>query len=290
MAALSGMRQPFFFLNQQEVLDIEIAMDVDRCVSGRLRSRGGEVTLESLTAAYLRPYDSRRVPAVIAGGQEANDRAAACDDAVLCWSEVTDAFVVSRPSAMASNQSKPYQSRLIVEHGFAVPATLLTTDACALDEFREMHVEVIYKSLSAVRSIVTRLTTEHRSRFPNLSSCPTQFQQLIAGTDIRVHVVGDDVFAAGIASAATDYRYPQQSEESPQITKVSLPQDVEDRCRALASALNLPVAGIDLRRTPAGQWYCFEVNPSPAFTYYEEATGQPIAEAVATLLSRRDGA
>ena len=49
--------------------------------------------------------------------------------------------------------------------------------------------------------------------------------------------------------------------------------------------MNLPLAGIDLRRTPQGEWYCFEVNPSPAFTYYEQITGQPISQAVALLLA-----
>jgi glutathione synthase/RimK-type ligase-like ATP-grasp enzyme len=49
--------------------------------------------------------------------------------------------------------------------------------------------------------------------------------------------------------------------------------------------MRLPVAGIDLRRTPEGEWYCFEVNPSPAFTYYESRTGQPIGRAIAKLLA-----
>ena len=64
-----------------------------------------------------------------------------------------------------------------------------------------------------------------------------------------------------------------------------MPREVEDRCRTAAVALQLPVAGIDLRRTPEGEWYCFEVNPSPAFSYYEDATGQPISAAVARLLA-----
>jgi ABC-type amino acid transport system permease subunit len=54
---------------------------------------------------------------------------------------------------------------------------------------------------------------------------------------------------------------------------------------ALAAALGLAFAGIDLRLTPEGEWYCFEANPSPAFTYYEAASGQPIADAVAALLA-----
>jgi len=49
--------------------------------------------------------------------------------------------------------------------------------------------------------------------------------------------------------------------------------------------MSLVLAGNDLRRTPDGQWFCFEVNPSPGFTYYEQATGQPIADAIASILT-----
>jgi D-alanine-D-alanine ligase-like ATP-grasp enzyme len=52
--------------------------------------------------------------------------------------------------------------------------------------------------------------------------------------------------------------------------------------------MDLAFAGVDLRRTPPGTWYCFEVNPSPGFTYYASSTGQPIAEAVARLLAAGD--
>ena len=35
-----------------------------------------------------------------------------------------------------------------------------------------------------------------------------------------------------------------------------------------------------VKRTRDGDWFCLEVNPSPAYTYYQEHTGQPIAEAI----------
>ena len=44
------------------------------------------------------------------------------------------------------------------------------------------------------------------------------------------------------------------------------------------------VAGIDLRLTPNDELFCFEVNSSPGFTFYEDSTGQPIAAAIADLL------
>jgi glutathione synthase/RimK-type ligase-like ATP-grasp enzyme len=69
-----------------------------------------------------------------------------------------------------------------------------------------------------------------------------------------------------------------------------LPAEVEARCRETARALDLPVAGLDLRRTPDGAWYCFEVNPSPCFTYYERHTGQPITAALAGYLMGGGGA
>jgi len=64
----------------------------------------------------------------------------------------------------------------------------------------------------------------------------------------------------------------------------TLPMACAERCQTLAAALDFVVAGIDLRCTPEGQWYCFEVNPSPCFTYYEYHTGQPLTAAVASLL------
>ena len=56
-------------------------------------------------------------------------------------------------------------------------------------------------------------------------------------------------------------------------------------CQALAASLHLLVAGVDLRQTLDDRWYCFEVNPSPAFTYFQEATHQAMDEAIARLLA-----
>ena len=60
-----------------------------------------------------------------------------------------------------------------------------------------------------------------------------------------------------------------------------LSYDLSSRCLELASDLGLEFAGIDLKVTQDGEVYCFEVNPSPAYSYFEAHTGQPIARAVA---------
>jgi glutathione synthase/RimK-type ligase-like ATP-grasp enzyme len=286
-SALANTNVPVVFLDQQSVLKARIAISMDEGLHGSLRCPEWAVALESITAVYLRPYDVRRM-AVLADEKQdstAFQHALRFEDALTCWTEMTPALVVNRPSAMSSNNSKPFQLQLIRNAGFDVPDTLVTTDPQAVVEFWELHGSVIYKSVSGVRSIVRRLGGEHRDRMQDVAHCPTLFQQYIEGTDFRVHVVGEEIFSCEIESTADDYRYPR-SDESPKVRSCEVPQAVADRCRRVAAALDLHVAGIDLRRTPADRWYCFEVNPSPGFSFYEEETGQPIAKRVARLLAQ----
>lgn len=235
------------------------------------------IELETLQSAYIRPYPASML-------SQSNERR---DDMLLNWCELTSALVVNRPSAMTSNNSKPYQAALIRSSGLDTPETLITTDPQAALAFWELHESVICKSISSVRSIVARLTQNHRDRLPNVRYCPTQFQEYIPGIDYRVHIVGDECFASEIVSDSDDYRYAAQFGKTVDIRSCRITEALRERCHALATGMGLHVAGIDLRRTPEDKWYCFEVNPSPAFSFYESATGQLISEAVARLLSGR---
>jgi glutathione synthase/RimK-type ligase-like ATP-grasp enzyme len=167
-----------------------------------------------------------------------------------------------------------------------VPETLITNDPELVRAFRARHGRVIYKSISGVRSIVQTLTDEDMTRIENIRWCPTQFQAFVEGTNVRVHTVGDRVFATAIKTEATDYRYAQrQSGDHAELRPVDLSDDLAEMCVKLSAGLGLAFAGIDLKITPENYVYCFEVNPSPAFSYYESQTGQPISQAVADYLS-----
>jgi hypothetical protein len=282
---LRSMNVPMAFVDQRRVLETEIEMATGHRIEGAISIGHQRIDLAEVTAVYLRPFESARLPRIAAAGFESPSwkHAAEVDDILVSWSEMTPALVVNRCSAMAANGSKPYHLAQIRNLGWSVPETLITTDPEAAQAFWDHYGEVVYKSVSSVRSRVSRLRQEHLERFPDLTSCPTQFQQYIAGVDHRVHVVGDEVFACEVHCDADDYRYPR--DKGPEIRACSLPPLLREKCRNLAAAMNLSFAGIDLRRTPEGEWFCFEVNPSPGFTYYEEATGQPIARAVARLLA-----
>ena len=280
------MERTALLIDQRAVLETRVELSVGDTLACVVEWDGLRVDLERVTAAYLRPYDPLGVPAVTSAGKEsaAARHAVAVYEALRVWSEMTSALVVNRLSAMGSNSSKPYQLELIRAAGFAVPETLITTDPAAAAGFCDRLGDVVYKSVSGVRSIVSRVTPEKRAQLAAVAACPTQFQEYVSGTDYRVHVVGDDVYVCELVSEADDYRYGERQGAAVTRRQVDLPGECLDRCRALAAALDLPVAGIDLRRTPDGEWFCFEVNPSPGFTFYEDATGQPIAAAIGDLL------
>ena len=280
--ALNRIGRPSTLLDQRAVLQTRVEPS-----TGTVCTPDTTFQLAAVTAAYLRPYDSRLAPAVRLAGVDspAWRHTLAVDDALWTWADLTPALVVNRPAAMASNNSKPYQATVIRAAGFHIPETLITTDPDAARDFWREHGVVVYKSISGVRSIVSRLNPGDLQRLGRLVWCPTQFQEYISGTDYRVHVVGAQLFACEIRSRADDYRYASGQGETIDILPCALPDDCAGRCRALAAALELPVAGIDLRRTAADEWYCFEVNPSPGFSFFQRTTHQPIDDAIARLLA-----
>jgi glutathione synthase/RimK-type ligase-like ATP-grasp enzyme len=107
----------------------------------------------------------------------------------------------------------------------------------------------------------------------------------VEGTNVRVHVVGQEVFATKIETDVTDYRYASRQGGESELTPTELSPELSERCVRLTEGLQLPFAGIDLKITPSGEVFCFEVNPSPGYSYYENNTGQPIARALARYLS-----
>jgi RimK-like ATP-grasp domain len=288
--ALSELGHPFFTFNQRHFANAHCVFDV-ACgeVSGELRMGRTTLPLEQVVGVYTRLMDDRQLPeyGALPDGAPERARCRALHDALAGWMALTPARVVNPTSSMGSNGSKPYQAQLIARHGFRVPETIVTNDPDRVIEFQGRHGRLVYKSASGIRSIVRVLGRGDLDRLERIRWCPTQFQAYVEGTDVRVHVVDREVFATEIVSDATDYRYATREGRDAELRAVSLDEAIAARCLALARDLGLPFAGIDLRRTAEGGWVCFEVNPSPGFSFYEFRTGQPIARAVARYLVGR---
>ncbi len=249
---------------------------VNGTVSGQMLVGRRPVDVSQIDAVYVRSFGSGSF-------EDEKDRMRVTS--LWEWTDSLPMLVVNRRKAVHTNMSKPYQQRLIAQQGFSVPKTLITMlPEAARAFYDECRERVIYKSISAERSIVKRLTAEDLLRLEQIQYCPVQLQELVPGIDIRVHTVGDRVFASEIVTDRLDYRYVHREGGTRTIRPVELSSELQARCVKLANSLGLVLSGIDLRRTPDGEYYCFEVNTSPAFMFYENHTGQRIGDALADLL------
>ena len=287
-AALEASGAEFRIIHQRDVADYVIDWSLDaEGPRGMLGMAGETISLDDVSGIYLRLMDSALLPEVtgLAADDPTRLHVERFHDALFRWTEVAKARVVNRAEPQGSNISKPYQAQLIAACGFLIPPTLITNDPAAALAFREEHGAIIYKSISAVRSIVHTLEDSDLGRLERIGWCPVQFQAELKGHNIRVHVVGDEVFPTKIESTHVDYRYASRQGGSAQLSACVLPDEVAERCVALTRTLGLEFSGVDLMRTDDDAYYCFEVNPQPAFSYFEANTDQPIAAAVARRLA-----
>jgi glutathione synthase/RimK-type ligase-like ATP-grasp enzyme len=257
----------------------------DRGPTGWIACDTWRLDLDDISGAYVRflgPDDRPQLPHLDPADAQALRTEG--DLSLMALVEDLACPVVNRVSGGLANNSKPYQALVISRTGLHVPPTLVTSDADAVRAFLAEHGEVIYKSASGVRSIVRRLEGDQLERLDLLEHGPAQFQAFIPGRNVRVHTVGDEIFATAIESEAVDYRYAHVDGLTSELAPIELPAAVGEACLRLAREFDLLFAGVDLKQTPSGEFYCFEVNPSPGFLYYERHTGQPISMAVADLL------
>ena len=247
----------------------------------------GEVAMpwSSCSGLYLRAMDHRKLPE----WADSVDRSGIERMYARLWQLLDDedvsTNVINAPAVQLSNGSKPFQAIAILEHGLDIPATCITSDEDVARAFIGRYDAVIYKSISGTRSIVTRVDERSLANLARIRFCPVQFQECVTGFNVRVHVVGQRTFATRIESDAVDYRYATREGKTTTLAPYALAPGIESKCIALAHALRLPFAGIDLMIADDGRTICFEVNPSPGYSYFEQHTGQAISHALADLLS-----
>ena len=285
-AALRSAGAEYFFLDHGKLADSEIDCEYTAAGGFRCTVSQGERTIDlgDVGAAYGRGFSAVDYEELRGGSSDSlAARAAAFELLLISCLDASEAVVVNRSEASASNSSKPFQLAVIRESGLGVPETFVSNDPAAVRRFLAENPDSVYKSISGVRSIVRRVSEPGCGNLDDVAWCPTLFQRVVPGTNYRVHVVGQELFAVRIDSNQLDYRYGQTT-----MAPAELPPDVARKCRDLTSMLGLHFSGIDLMRTPQDDWFCFEVNPSPAYSYFEREGGQPISAALARFLVEAD--
>jgi len=277
---------PYILFNQRYAHLYELSVNFKgNTFTGVLQVNGQDYNLEEIAGVYVRMMDHNFLPELKNKvynyiGEQPARKSLLVHTHFVQWLEIATCRIFNRPWDMLSNFSKPYQAQMIAAAGFKIPPTCITSDVNILNNFRKKHPGLIFKSISSARSIVKELDELNIHELEKIRYLPTQFQEKLQGVNIRVHVVGDVLFATMAISKVVDYRYAGRDGEDLDLVPFQLPAEIEKRCFEVAKSLHLLLCGIDLFLTDDGDYYCFEVNPSPGYSFYQQNTGQDISSAI----------
>lgn len=239
-----------------------------------------------------RPFD---VHAEVSGADDRGFAYAECHAAVTgLWSSL-DAAWINDPERDEVASRKAFQLKVAAGLGLSIPRTLITNDPEKAAEFidREGDAGTIYKAFSATERAwrETRLLRPgERELVEAVRYAPVIFQEHVrAEVDLRVTMIGDEIFAAEIHTGQTEYAvdFRMTMHSAPMAPHV-LPEEVQSKLRSLMTKLGLVYGAIDLRLTHEGRYVFLEINPAGQWLFIEERTGQPITAALANRLMAAD--
>ncbi|GAA4115955.1 ATP-grasp ribosomal peptide maturase [Knoellia locipacati] len=205
---------------------------------------------------------------------------------------------VSPPKAIETAMMKTWQLPAARAAGLEIPRTLVTSDPGEARAFvdRLGLGQVICKAFSATEEHwreTRRVGQAEYDLLDRVELAPVIFQELVpAEVDLRVTVVGEEVFAAAIHSQELsyplDFRMFLDWGAGVRMTATTLPDDVTQSLLHLLKAAGLRYGAVDMRRTPDGRHVFLEVNPAGQWRFVEEVTGQQVTRAMARLLTDLD--
>lgn len=275
----------------QASLSLDIDADVE---TYHVMTAGGTADLARASVAWWRRVRPYEVDSALASESE---RSFALSETAQAVGGMLDALPCSWVNPRAADEAahrKPYPLSVARHLGIPVPKTLVTNRPDDAQAFIESlgPGRVVFKSLLASWDWrETRLIeASDLDRLDSVRYAPVIFQEYIPGVDLRVTVVGDQVFAAEIDATSTSYPVDMRVVVGESAVRpVQLPAAVGNDLLALMKRLELVYGAVDLRRDASGRYVFLEVNPAGLWLFVEQLTGLPITAAVAgTLMSLDD--
>jgi glutathione synthase/RimK-type ligase-like ATP-grasp enzyme len=239
----------------------------------------------------VRPFD---VDATVTNPSSRAFAASETTQAVYGMLDGLDCAWVNPRAADDTAHHKPLQWRVAQEAGLRVPRTIVTNrpeDARAFVEevgLGRTVFKAFLASLDAWRE--TRLVgQEDMDRLELVRLAPVIFQEYVAGVDLRITIIGDQVFPCAIDARRTRYPFDMRMVVGEaDVSPTTLPAGVRRGLLRLMRRLDLRYGAVDMRRTEEGEHVFLEVNPAGQWHFVEHRTGLPISEAIAGELARLD--
>ena len=279
-------------------LSLSVSAWFDGSWRGEIRSADGSVDLCDIRSVYVR----RPTAFIFPQSMTESERRFATREARRGIGGLLMSLPcswVNNPAKAADAEYKPYQYATAAKCGLDVPRTVITNVPGDADKHSaHLGSEIVYKTLASasvvngqkVKIVYTHPVTTADMADSRVALSAHQFQQRIPKVrDVRATVVGRRVFAANIL-ADTDGKLLDWRSDYAVLSyePVNLPPSVEYSLLAMTERLGLSFAAADFVVTADDQHYLVDLNPSGQWGWIQEATGLPIAAAIAAQLTGDD--
>lgn len=199
-------------------------------------------------------------------------------------------------------ENKMFQVTLAKEMGFLVPRLHISSAPEKSLEFINSLGKTVFKPLKMgfidepLRKGKLLYTTRVDSDFVNAielnQGIPIYIQEEIEKEcDIRVTVVGNNVYAARILSQESDESRVdwRKSESMLKHESFDLPLELEEKCKKLCQNFNLDFSAIDFILDKKGRYWFLEINCNGQWAWIEALLGYPISKEIVKMLSQGVG-
>jgi len=286
----------------------QVSLDARLCDGrwgGTLRSPHGVTRLEDIKSVWYRSPAAFVLPVELSAGEQQHIRiegkfglGGVLLSLPVRW--------VNRPDLSATACYKPVQLVAAVRAGLTVADTLITNTGRAVHNFVAHHArdgggQVVTKMLASnsITETTGRSVAFTRSVGLNdladltgIESTTHLFQQRVPKAfDCRVVSIGKNLFGFAIFAdsevSKLDFRRDYQALRYDQI---EVPAEVAAGITALVTELGLLYAAIDFVVDTDGRWvFIGDVNPGGQYGWLEAATGAPLTDTLADLLTHGEG-
>ncbi len=258
----------------------------------RIAHEGGWIDLSRARAVWWRRVTDFALDPALGRGEGSAFAHSETSQALHGVLDSLDCPWMNPRAADAAAHHKPYQWTIARQLGLKLPRTRVTTSPQAARDFIDsLHPSrVVFKAFLAAAHQwrETRLVeAQDLERLDLVRYAPVIFQEYVTGVDLRITLVGHDIYAAEIDARHTSYAVDMRMViGEARLRAVTLPDGLQTRLRALQDRLGLVYGAVDMRRTQEGEYVFLEVNPAGQWLFVEERCGLPISQAVAGYLAR----
>lgn len=293
---------PYFRLNTEDIFaHTQVSFDFSDNIYHLLDTEGNVLLdLDDVDSVY---YRRPELPGVVLDNLLSEEKHFVLNEAFYSleglYKLLSDRYWLNSVFSIREAENKIYQLTLAKNIGFDIPESIITSNEKDAREFILSHNnDCILKPIKSGQVgesedsqiiFTNALDEKHIKELNRINGYPTYFQECLhKKSDIRVTVVGEQIFAAKIHSQDfDDTKVDWRKGESVKLSysEYTLPKEVKKKCYVLLEILHLNFGAIDFVETTDDRLVFLEINPNGQWGWIEKRLGLQISDEIIRLLN-----